>query len=110
MLGFKFEHGDDIDKGKPAANAGADICRGAASRTSRRGDCAHWSFEDASGGGHSRGIRSRVAAFWRKPRAGVGRKAGRFAGFERDMASNWTFAEQQSSEGREAFPKYRFRG
>ena len=63
MLRFKFEHGDDIDSRKPAAGARTDFCRSAAGWTIRRRDYADWGFEDASGGGHSRGYEAGVRHF-----------------------------------------------
>src|SRR5580693_8418012 len=86
MLRFKLEHGDDIDQGKPAAGSRTDFGGGQASRTPSRRNYPHWSFEDASGGDHPRSTCGGAEAFWRKPRPGVGREAGRDTGFERNQA------------------------
>src|SRR5580698_9390841 len=105
MLRFEFKpfaYDDDIDPRQSAASARTNFCGGAPSWTTQRRDYVDWRLENTFGGGYSRGLRSRIAAFWREPRAGVGREARPNTGFERDVAPHWAFAEQQSGEGCEA--------
>src|SRR5262252_7261468 len=86
---WNFSHPRESDE-----RAGEDRPCGRACRKEAGGDFVDRRFENASGGGDSRGLRGRVAALWGESSAGVGRQVAAARRFAGHVAFDWSLAEQ----------------